>query len=420
MVMGKRLAMKSPLLGINKLWAARKGLNSLLLFLIAASALAIVAAICRQGEAVTESSLSREGSFGARRKCDPSSGRWVFDNQSYPLYPERRCSFMSDQLACEKFGRKDLRYQNWRWHPHDCSLPRFNGTKMMERIKGKRLAFVGDSLNRGQWISMLCLLETSAGLAKSPMIFSGSLTTVRFKEYNASVEFYWSPLLVESNSDDPINHRLPERIVRLESIEKHAQHWTNADILIFNSYLWWRRDPKMKVIWGSFESEEKEYEEIAMLTSFKMALKTWAAWLHAHVDPVKTQVFFVTLSPTHQSSREWDLNSEGNCYNQTDPITKEGYWGRGSDRAMMRAVEEAVDQLRESKPELSIAIIDITQLSEYRKDGHPSIYRKQWEPLTPQQLLAPTSFADCIHWCLPGVPDVWNELLYAALFPSPL
>ncbi|CAN6469650.1 unnamed protein product [Victoria cruziana] len=301
MVMGKRLATKSPLLGINKLWAARKGINPLLLLLIVVSALAIVAAISKLGAVVTESSVSREGSFGTRRKCDLSSGRWVFDNQSYPLYPESRCSFMSDQLACEKFGRKDKRYQNWRWQPHDCSLPRFNGTRMMERIRGKRLVFVGDSLNRGQWISMLCLLQTSAGLAKSPMIFNGSLTTVKLKEYNASVDYYWSPLLVESNSDDPINHRLPERIVRLESIEKHAQHWTSADILVFNSYLWWKRDPNMKVIWGSFESVEKEYEEIPMLTSLKMALGTWAAWLQAHVDPIRTRVFFVTLSPTHQS-----------------------------------------------------------------------------------------------------------------------
>lgn len=56
--------------------------------------------------------------------------------------------------------------------------------------------------------------------------------------------------------------------------------------------------------------------------------------------------------------------------------------------------------------------LNITQLSEYRKDGHPSIYRKQWDPLSEDQLANPTSYADCTHWCLPGVPDAWNELLY--------
>lgn len=35
---------------------------------------------------------------------------------------------------------------------------RFNATKMLELIRGKRLVFVGDSINRNQWESMLCML----------------------------------------------------------------------------------------------------------------------------------------------------------------------------------------------------------------------------------------------------------------------
>lgn len=58
-------------------------------------------------------------------KCDLFSGKWVFDNETYPLYKEQQCTFMSDQLACEKFGRKDLSYQNWRWQPHQCNLPKY-------------------------------------------------------------------------------------------------------------------------------------------------------------------------------------------------------------------------------------------------------------------------------------------------------
>lgn len=57
-------------------------------------------------------------------QCNLFSGKWVFDNKSYPLYKEQSCRFMSDQLACQKFGREDLMYQNWRWQPHRCDLPR--------------------------------------------------------------------------------------------------------------------------------------------------------------------------------------------------------------------------------------------------------------------------------------------------------
>ncbi|KAL3027302.1 hypothetical protein AAZX31_03G044000 [Glycine max] len=342
-------------LGSN--WGIRNIFQSLVAIL---TTILVVAAIYLTQEG--EQWSNERNKLHSLSKCNLFSGKWVFDNESYPLYKEHQCTFMSDQLACEKFGRKDLSYQNWRWKPHQCDLPRFNATALLERLRNKRMVFVGDSLNRGQWVSMVCLVESSVPPTLKSMrtIANGSLNIFKAEEYNATIEFYWAPLLVESNSDDPVNHRVAERTVRVQAIEKHARYWTDADILVFNTFLWWRRRA-MNVL--------------------------------AH---------------------EWGGTKGDNCYKETDQITEEGYWGNGSIPSMMRVVENVIENLNGRG--LNVQLLNITQLSEYRKEGHPSIYRKQWDPLTEEQLSNPKTYADCIHWCLPGVPDAWNELLYAYIF----
>ncbi|XAR55786.1 hypothetical protein NMG60_11035988 [Bertholletia excelsa] len=345
----------------------------------------------------------------SRADCDLFSGRWVYDNESHPPYRDRNCSFMNDDLACEKYGRKDLNYQYWRWQPHGCNLPRFDARALLERLRGKRLVFVGDSVNRNQWVSMICLVESSIPKGFKHLRWHGSLYSFKATEYNASIDFYWAPLLVESNSDDPSNHRLTDRIVRIESIEKHAVQWSDASVLVFNSYLWWRI-PKLKVLKGHFGSPHASYKEVNALRAYKMALKTWSNWVATHLNPNTTQLFFVSMPATHSRAQDWGMPERVNCLNETEPILEERYSGSGSDPKMMQVAEGAVRGLR--RRGMKIEILNITQLSEYRKDAHPTIYKKQWHPLTKEQLSDPRNYADCTHWCLPGVPDVWNELLH--------
>ncbi|KAL8224722.1 hypothetical protein R6Q57_017279 [Mikania cordata] len=306
------------------------------------------------GEIITD--MEDDYSFG---RCDFFNGSWVYDNETRPLYKERECSFMADDYSCEKFGRNDFEYQFWKWQPHGCDLPsRFNGTALLEKLRDKRVVFVGDSLGKNHWISLLCLLDSWI-LEPSHKVaeWHGSLITFKASEYNVSIDFYWEPLLVESNCDDPVKHRVRDRIMKIESIESHAKQWINADILIFDSYTWWL-EPNMTLLSG-----------------------------------------------------DWGKRIGENCYNETMPITEQGYWGKGSDIDLMRKAQSVVQDLE--KKGLHIQLLNITQLSQYRKDGHPSIHKRHWVPPTKLELANPVQYADCVHWCLPGVPDVWNEILYA-------
>lgn len=80
----------------------------------------------------------------------------------------------------------------------------------------------------------------------------------------------------------------------------------------------------------------------------------------------------------------------------------------------MEIVRDALEKVK-----LDVTLLNITQLSEYRKDGHTSVYgERKGKLLTREQRSDPKNFADCIHWCLPGVPDTWNEILYAHLLKN--
>lgn len=110
-------------------------------------------------------------------------------------------------------------------------------------------------------------------------------------------------------------------------------------------------------------------------------------------------------------SIDWGGKEGANCYNETTPIEDLNYWGSDSRRSIMQVIGEVF-----AKSTVPITFLNITQLSSYRKDAHTSIYKKQWSPLTPEQLANPASYADCVHWCLPGLQDTWNEILYTKLF----
>ena len=72
----------------------------------------------------------------------------------------------------------------------------------------------------------------------------------------------------------------------------------------------------------------------------------------------------------------------------------------------MKITEEVIKDMR-----VPVKLLNVTSLTNFRKDGHPSIYGKN---LTPGKSVSKRR-QDCSHWCLPGVPDTWNELIYASL-----
>ncbi|XP_020587704.1 protein trichome birefringence-like 31 [Phalaenopsis equestris] len=350
---------------------------------------------------------NKEFSISFNNGCNLFQGKWLLEHpSSSPLYTEQSCPYLTKQVTCRTNGRPDFLYQKWRWKPYGCTLPPFDAFMLLHSLRNKRLMFVGDSIQRTQWESMVCLLQ-SAVPDGNKLFYKKPPRKVFFaKDYNASIEFYWAPFLVESNSDHATKHRVQKRMVRLDSISNHSRQWQGVDHLVFESYVWWMYQPLINATIGS-----EEIREYAVPTAYRLALKTWTDWVESTLNPQTQKAFFMTLSPTHLWSWEWRRGSEGNCHNETYPI-KGPFWGAGSSLEVMGAVKDAISRIKM----INVTILNITQLSEFRKDGHTSVFtERRGKLLTREQRSEPNVYADCIHWCLPGVPDTWNEILYAYL-----
>lgn len=53
---------------------------------------------------------------------------------------------------------------------------------------------------------------------------------------------------------------------------------------------------------------------------------------------------------------------------------------------------------------IPINVLHVTSMSAFRSDAHVGNWSDN------------PSIQDCSHWCLPGVPDMWNEIILSQLF----
>ncbi|XAR68188.1 hypothetical protein NMG60_11003233 [Bertholletia excelsa] len=320
----------------------------------------------------------------ASESCDLFTGSWVSDN-TYPLYDSSKCPFVSKPWNCQT--RPDKMFLKYRWQPDGCTLPRFNGTDFLQRFRSKKILFVGDSLGNNQYQSLACLLHSTVPATNYTFSGVGDLSTFTIPDYGITISRITNHFLV-----DLVEEKGVGRVLKLDSLS--PAQWT-ADILIFDTYHWWLHSGGLQP-WDYVEVEGKLFKDLNRMVAYKIALTTWAKWVDATIDPLKTRVFFQGISAFHNRGDTWGAPAEQSCKGQTTLIPGSKFPGEHYDGE--KVVKSVLATIK--KP---VTLLDITLLTQLRKDAHPAQYTDGSVSL------------DCSHWCLAGVPDTWNQLLYTLL-----
>ncbi|GMN48376.1 hypothetical protein TIFTF001_017558 [Ficus carica] len=331
-------------------------------------------------------------------KCNVFEGKWVPD-VTYPLYSASQCPFAERGFSCLANGRRDGGYTKWRWKPNNCDVPRLNARKVLEKLYGKRVVFVGDSLSRTQWESLICMLMSGVDDKRSVYEVNGNKITkqirflgVRFSTYNLRIDFYRSVFLVRPSS---VPKRAPKRVkstLRLDLMDDISKEWIDSDVLVFNSGHWWT--PTKLFEMGSYFQVGKSLKlGMPINTAFRKALGTWASWVETTVNTNRTSVFFRTFESSH-----WGGKKRNTCKVTRHP------WSKTNGREKSSISDNIVKVIKQMK--VSVDLLHVTRMGAFRSDGHVGTWGDN------------PSVPDCSHWCLPGVPDMWNEILLSRLLPT--
>ncbi|XP_002975623.2 protein trichome birefringence-like 14 [Selaginella moellendorffii] len=333
---------------------------------------------------------------GSGDRCDFSRGRWVFD-ETKPRYTGHHCrAWLSKPWMCRLDRHHNLSYESYRWQPRGCDLPGFDSTQLLHRLRNKTIAFVGDSLGRQQYQSMICML---VGDASMPKITDVSIEyglvakgegAQRFAATNTTVLFHWSASL-----GDPQPLEAGLWALHLDRAPGFlARNAQRLDVVIVNTGHHWNRGKIRANNWVLHVNGK--VANLRVDAARRIALTSAARWLGVQRERIRG--FVRSLSPRHFRGGDW--NSGGRCDGIREIEEEEELGGDLIAQEAVRSTNGAV------------TLLEISNLSRTRGEAHISSAfvgsSSSSSSSSPRQ-------QDCLHWCLPGVPDTWNELLFAHL-----
>ncbi|XP_059636108.1 protein trichome birefringence-like 26 [Cornus florida] len=346
-------------------------------------------------------------------KCDLFKGDWVVD-PSGPVYTYVSCQWIESHTNCMKNGRPDTGYLHWRWAPQGCDLPKFDPYGFLGLMRNKSWAFIGDSIMGNQVPSLLCLLSQ---VENPVMVYHDKpyhSRTWNFPCHNFTVAEIWAPYLAKSaifEDDNGVSSDYNQ--LHLDELDPAwTEQYNKFDYAVISGGTWFFKGViyyKNNTIIGCHNCPGKNITELGFDSAYRKILQL--AFNFITSSEHKAYVFFRTIAPDHYEGGEW--NKGGYC-NRTEPFKEGGVKMNDLDMIMHNIEREEFDSANalRSKNGMTLKLLDTTHLSLLRPDGHPGFYRL-FHPFAKTRY--PKFQIDCLHWCLPGPMDTWNDLMMEIL-----
>lgn len=231
-----------------------------------------------------------------------------------------------------------------------------------------------------------------------------------FPSYNFSITNIWSPFLVKAAIFED-NNGVSTSEVQLQ-LDKLDTNWTNLyqslDYMIISTGKWFLKAAiyhDNDTVVGCHICPGKNLTEKGFVFAYEKALRY--AMNFIATSKHKGLIFFRTSTPDHFENGEW--HNGGNC-TKTTPA-KEGEIELKDLNKILRTVELAEFEKASAKAAengVNLKLLDFTNLLLLRPDGHPGPYR-QFHPFAQDKDAKVQN--DCLHWCLPGPIDYWNDVI---------
>ncbi|CAI7860316.1 unnamed protein product [Closterium sp. NIES-53] len=344
-------------------------------------------------------------------KCDFTTGEWRKGTKGFPRYTSlpgkpNSCPYVRSDFACERNGRADMRFQWYRWQPRQCMYSYFSPSGFKYMLRGKPFQ------------------RNTGGVF--------NVKGVHFPRMNITIEHLFSPYLVYAitrgaqTASAKGGHGYDVHVDKIHpTVAKILPEYAMA---VFASGVWWQQNvPRRKQPNIFFVNNSPK--NLSNLDAHAWALNTLGSYLKT--SNYGGVPYFISFSPHHGGVG----NPQNGVYQGTSVGGKPSWVGAcGAVKPMSEqlAIKDYSLSLPTSEAYMTtqktalmgstLRFLQVTSLSAMRPDAHQGPWFKRRPasgPGSPAGNGESPFSGDCTHWCLPGVPDAWVDMMYANMLREP-